>query len=472
MRCVLLLCALLGTAAATPRPDPALFAPKTGWSYAISSKPPAPIAAPTRDQMIEDVAYLQHAINEAWAWSSRSTIDSLRTLPHGLHEAAFAAKDAQTLCDGLAQQLRNTGIIVELGTVCGPVAIPVAAGALDTVPANRNYRWRIEREKDHSVGILTIANFADRTDAGWAGFGKAMKELATTELVIVDLQEARGDDPRTGFALLAAIGFEDYARSSYRAPMFRDGTIAKTVRANVASPPTPRSRTLWSSFSTEADLVRIAREVVPGITRTTRPTLLRVLLGPNCARACQLVVRLVRFQGVELLGSFDDASGDEWGAIRLPHSGIVARFPTASYGPYVLGPLEARVTPGTNVAKQVLSGAHQLGRTLAASRAWRKRKLPSCASFTPSRALAQKRITGCTPRPLPDSMGLSMELEVEAQTAERFLKTCPGLTLGYAMDAPHGRSWVSVSGTVEAISRALQAPFGAHASWGCPKTID
>ena len=376
------------------------------------------------------------------------------------------------MCDQLAQQLRSTGISVALGAVCGAPAAPVAVGALDTVPANRNYRWRIEQEQGHAIGILTIRGFVDPQDPGWAGFATAMTDLATTDLLIVDLQNAGGDDPRAGFAVIAALGLEDYARSSYRAPMFRDTPLAKTIRANVTPAIPARSRTLWSSFSAEGDLVRIAREVVPGIIRTKRPLAMRMLVGPGCGRACQLVVRLVRFQGADLFGSFADASDDELGAIRLPHTGIVARFPTASYGPYVIGPLEERSLP-KDYAKSLLAGLHNIATTRAAAFAWRTRKLPSCATLPASRAVVRKRVHECLPDPLPAKMMLRQSTKVEAPTATRFFATYPQLVVHASQDEGIlGESSVTVSGTPEAISRALQAPFGVHATWGCEPELD
>lgn len=427
------------------------------------------VAAPSRAQIDDDVAVLIRTLDEAWAWSSRSTSDSVRALPERLRRAAAAAKTAPELCESLAEALRSTGIALELGAPCGRTHTYTAVGPLDAVPASRNYRWRVEREGSHRIGILTIGNFVDPSDPGWAGFGAALQALSTTELVIVDLQNARGDDPRAGFALLAAIGREDYDRAYVRAPMFRDGPLAKAARANVATPVPARSRTLWSTFATEADMRRIAREVVPGIGRSTPALKPSILVGPSCDRACQLVVHLAR-STTSVLGTCPDASGDEWGEIRLPHSGIVARFPTASYGPYI-SELDGPALPA-NYAKTVLRGLHELARTREVSRAWSRRKLPSCASIPPRPSLARTRVSGCLDL-RATTLALSLELPVDAATAERFLKTCPGLTIeGAVEDSERGASSVNVTGSPAAVSRALQAPFGAFGNVGCEPTYD
>jgi len=234
-----------------------------------------------------------------------------------------------------------------------------------------------------------------------------------------------------------------------------------------------RSRTLWSSFSKIADFLRIAREVVPGIIRTKPVTVpIRFLVGPDCGRACQLVAHLAQSQGYDLIGGFDDASGDEWGSIRLPHSGIIARFPTASYGPYIFGPTTGPTLP-PDYAKTLLAGMHQIGQAVTASHAWRTRALPDCAKLVASRSIVRQRVTECLPDPLPNAMGLMMSFNVEAVTAVRFLKTCPGLSIGSAIDVGYvGGSTVSVIGSAEAISRALQAPFQVQASWGCEPDLD
>ena len=138
-------------------------------------------------------------------------------------------------------------------------------------------------------------------------------------------------------------------------------------------------------------------------------------------------VSVIATPGAVAVRSANAALGDP-----LPHTGIVARFPTASYG---------RVRAAHPQAPELHDAAGEP--------------------------------RGCLPDPLPAKMMLRLSTKVEAQTATRFFATCPQLAVHASQDEGIlGESSVTVSGTPEAISRALQAPFGVHATWGCEPELD
>jgi hypothetical protein len=322
--------------------DEKLFAVTPSWSYELTATTTSAKQL-SQDQMIEDIAYLQHALDEAWAWSSRATKDTVDSYRSRLREVPRDARSVRQMCELAAEPLRLSGIELTLdGQPCAtPLGPTKAIGELDRVPSGRNYQLRIDGAADHAVGVLTIVRFVDPKDPGWAGFRDAMTQLATLDFVIVDVQHAEGDDPRAGFAVLAALGLEKYSESYLRPAVFRDGPLAQTARANHAQlvpNESPRDRTLWSSFATADDIKRIAHDLVPALARSTRALAPWFLVGPDCGRGCQLMLALARQQGVEMeSGVGNRVSGDELGKIRLPHSGIVATFPTVAYGPDVLG---------------------------------------------------------------------------------------------------------------------------------------
>lgn len=474
---VVVLC-LAGVAAAGPqRLDPKLFAPRQGWTYAIPVNPPAAVDTPSREQMIEDIAYLQRALDEAWAWSSRSTKDAVASNRGYLRDVPLKATDAKTMCELIAEVLRTGGVTLDLGgTRCKRWAPPppVSVKQLDTVPAGRNYQLRIDKAKDHEVGVLTISHFVDPSDAGWKGFADDLRRLQSLELILVDAQNADGDDPRAGFAVLAALGAEDYDSAYFRSASVKDTDIAKAARANfqklVPNAPPVRSRTLWSSFPTPADVERIAREVVPGLDRPGRPVKWDLLTGPDCGRACQLMVQLVRLRS-DLYGSFDDrSSGDEYGAIRLPHTGIVVTFPTVAYGPYVMSLSEGRQLPA-ELAKGLLDGLHAIGHDRAESFAWRSKPLPDCAKLTPNRKLLESKATGCRkPVAAGTVENVRFWMSVEATTAKKFFDGCPALEAHGSMESMiNGTSEFTVYATGDAIEQAASAPFVTHVLWECER---
>jgi hypothetical protein len=442
----------------------------------VSSTVLAKPASLSRDQIDEDVAVLEQTLTDAWAWSSRQTVDSFKALPHYMRDGAKHASDAPALCAGLGEALRNTGVIVELGGVrCGRASgAATAPGTLDTVPANRNYLVRFDAAKDHEIAIVTIAHFVDPADPGWKGFADAMRKVAKHDFVIVDLQHADGDDPRAGFAILAALGREDYDRAYLQRAMFRDGPAAKAARAAFATlpgtAPAARDRKLWSTFTTGNDVKRIAREVVPGIARATPALKSPVLVGPDCGRACQLVVGLVRWSGVDIAGSFDNTvSGDELGALQLPHSGIVATFPTAAYGTYIIGELERQQLPA-GYSATLLAGLHDIAHRRADSTAWQTRRLPVCAKL-PVDPKALGKASGCfsaTPPAANAVESVELKLSIDAMTATKFLSSCnlQGVHSGMDMGVD-GSSWVTIIGTRTEILRVLAAPFVSSASWPC-----
>jgi hypothetical protein len=413
-------------------------------------------------------------LDVAWAWPSRATVDTFKSIPKRLRETPLRARDGKQLCAALAEELRTTGVVLELGGVsCRPRGgALMSADALDAVPPGKNYRLRLDRQGGRAVGVLTIARFVDPGDDGWRGFGAAMKELAGIELVIVDMQRAEGDDPRAGFAVLAALGLEDYQRAYLQPASFRDNELARTARANVRDlQEPPRERGLWSRFPTGDAVMRIARTIVPGIERPTKPVATRLLAGPACGRACQLVIALAQWQGTEVHGGFENRmSGDEHGAVRLPHSGIVARFPTASYGPYLIG-INARPHANADQAKTVLATLHTIARTRSESLAWRTRPLPDCARLPDDPSVLDAKSHGCPATAA--TLRASIRFSVEASTAKRFLATCMGLAVGSAMDlGVDGASLVTVSGRRSGLAQAARAPFVQSVSWDCEVSPD
>ena len=81
--------------------------------------------------------------------------------------------------------------------------------------------------------------------------------------------------------------------------------------------------------------------------------------------------------------------------------------------------------------------------------------------------------SGCRPATLGANESVTLSFKVDAETAQRFLATCPNLHTHGGMDmGVAGESSVWVEGPVDAITQALAAPFAVSASWACEKHIE
>lgn len=67
---------------------------------------------------------------------------------------------------------------------------------------------------------------------------------------------------------------------------------------------------------------------------------------------------------------------------------------------------------------------------------------------------------------MPERISTTLLLDVDAETANRFLATCPNLNVGNAIDVDeHGRSKVLASGPIDAFAQAVAGTFEVHLSW-------
>lgn len=464
--------------------DPARFAARPEWTPAAYALPPGPApavdpAAPLdRDDAIEDLAYLDHALDGAWPEAEDPTGMAPRAYAH---DAPLTAHTPRALCDELAAQYHATALRFAIGgRPC--VYAHVSSAPLEplaAVAAGKNYALRV----DGDVAILAIARFVDPADPGWDGFADALRDLATRELVLLDLQDARGDDPRMGFALVTALGRDDVSNAGWRAPQIVDGPYAQVARANRAAhgpaPRPPRDRALWASFARPDDVATIARTLAaPAHDPDHRLVMLEVLVGPGCERACGLIAAITQFAGgapaprVDVLGGRTaDASADEDGLVRLPHSGIEVTFPTAVYGPsFGRGELGGGVQPG--FARAALAQLHTTADARAQERAFDAQPLPACSALP--RAAPGTKLTGCPPdAPPAGAMELMLEIALDEAHTRAFLATCPDLTFSFAIhDDLYGMTIVNITAPAPTLERLASAPFVRALERSCPVELD
>jgi hypothetical protein len=469
------------------RIDPARFAARPEWTPATYALPAGslsavdPDAAITRDEAIADVAYLDHVLASAWPEAGD---DLGRVVRERARDAPLTARTGAALCDELARQTLPTSIRFRIGGRPCPAGLATIDAPLDPlleVPSGRNYGFRIDGE----VAVLAIARFADPADAGWDGFGDVLRDLATRDLVALDLQRTRGDDPRMGFAVLAALGREGVDHLGWRAPAASDGPYAQVARANLAAHAPaerePRSRALWATFGEPGDPAAIAHALSP-VTRdpTRRLAMLSVVIGRDCEAACRLVAVIAHLASgappalrVELVGAAPGVAGDERGLVRLPRSGVEVTFPTATYGPTIAsGELGNRAMPG--FATQIVPALQLVADQRAEARAWNARPVPACGALAPDlHALAQK-LGGCAPTDLrlgkatPGPHTVTLELALDQAYARKFLAGCPDLTVGSSVhDELHGLTIASVTVPVTTMERLAAATFVHRLEWPC-----
>jgi hypothetical protein len=415
----------------------------------------------------------------AWAFESRATQESVVGNFKREHDLPLHVRSASELCGQLAETHRNSGIVFSLGGArcLTPYdhAAPLPVKDTFELPADAGwhvYRWAIDRTAASAVGVLTIRHFVGTPTTepqAWGDFAGVLHELEDQADVVVDLQDAEGDDPRVGFAILAALGLD--APSFYRPAVAHDDDFAKIARHNraVSRLERVRSRQEWFAFQTLDDIWRIAAEIgVPKHARTRPLHHVTFLIGPGCAIACQLVVKLARDQrNVAIVGPAitDTVAGDDHGVIRLPHSGIEVVFPTVSYGPYTIGPLGSPWGVSPMSRTDVIAQLHRDGDARAGAATWDTQPPIDCATLpATATGLATKR-GGC----FSDRGSVSVRLSASVAVAQRFFASCPSTTIGTTVGPLADGSLIMwIAAPADTLARIANAPFVRAVEWECP----
>jgi hypothetical protein len=478
------------------RIDPKRFQPRPEWTpqaYAVNGAPAAdPAAAISREDGIQDVAFLDHALAEAWPDADGPMGELVRDRAR---DAPLTAHTAGALCDELARQMHNVGLTFAIaGRPCGgsrAAAQPVEP--LAEIPDGKNYAYRIDHAAgengapDTDVPVLAIARFVDPADAGWDGFGDVLADLATRDVVMLDLQNAEGSDPRMGFAILTAFTRTNTDNLGWAAPRSSDSAYAQVARANLAARgpvPPPRSRALWAGFGAPRDLAALSPVTVPA--RAERLAQLDVIVGRDCEAACGVIASVAVLASgpfpsarVDLLGGVAASPrDDELGVIRLPKSGIEVTFATAIYGPSLLATSEF-VAPQPGFAAASLHGLHLLASTRAQARTWSAGPLPACKDLSSDLAALHK-VGGCPPswifdarQAAPPNVSVMGSIALDAVHTKEFLDGCPGVrTTMLLSDDLHGDTLISIDGDAAAVARVASAPFTRELEWSCPMELE
>jgi len=450
----------------------ARFAPRSEWTpaaYALGPRGPSPDEV-DRDDMIEDLAFLEHAMDEAWPREVTSTPEYARMLRDRARELPRGGgKSRATFCYELAEAYRSPGFTVALdGKRCGSPRVHPAPAIRAAIPADRNFVWH----RADAVGVLAIQRFAPPDDPGWAGFADALHELATTSVAVLDLQAATGDDPRAGFAVLAALGFDTFKRNPPRPMVARDTPLAEVVRANhktLHPDATSRPRALWQAFATEAAIVDAGRAAFP-VTRTAPTVKIAVVAGSGCERACQLIASLSQSQNrVELAsttGVEDRLNGDELGTLRLPHSGLEVTFPTVAYGTVYGGSVYGSHVAGADLVDGEVVALQRIATQRAEHDHWEQAALPDCRELPADDAALRTKRSGCFADRA--TSGVSLILHLGDARTRTFIESC-GLMVGSVISDPvEGITIATANGPREAIERLAHAEFVQVIEWECP----
>jgi hypothetical protein len=427
---------------------------------AVSAAPPPRLRATlSKRERREDIAFLQRMLDAAYPPPHRPLYE-LQT--KRAREIADNGATRRQFCERLAAEYRPSSIdFVIGGTVCGGGRRARFRPPSDAKPLHRNYSWRVERDGGGEVGILTITRFAAPDDAGWAEFGAALRQVASADVVAVDVENAPGDDPRMGFALLAALGLQDFARVRLRPLVARDNAFAEVARRNLASrqKTAPRSRTLWSQFDSAGEVARLGRSLAP-TARAAELGHATFVEGAGCEAACQMLVALARPQrNVEVVHNVtldDRLSGDERGLVRLPHSGVEVTFPTVAYSPNEGGNAGTRYSGDGSLVPEAVA---RLGRLAGARREYAKWSAlkPVCASLPPAPAAPRSRgwCEDAKESPATALVGLSLD---EA-SARNFLGSCAASTALILAAPQRGHTIAIATAPTDVLDRIASAPF-------------
>jgi len=424
------------------------------------------------DERGADAMFLDDLLATTWAGMTPELRDRLRAAASHAHHAHDLCVELgeidfeRTLTFSLDRKRCNR----DARTVPPPTAASPFSGPL--------YEVRIDGTGPAAVGVIALHELAPVDDPRWAGFGDALRSLAAHDLLLIDLRGARGDDPRSGLALLHLFGLDLVRKSAMptlRVPVVHDDPIAQAARANrkqLRGDVPVRSRELWATVADDDQRIALGAEILaqfaPELAGQPAIALgkLHVLFDHDTGVAAELLGHLASERDSQALAgqmSTNRLIGDEWGLARLPHSGIEVEWPTARYGGQGTGPLYGPSVLNAELPAHMLADLHANGERRAAIAANSAQPLPSCAEILARPIQLGAKQTGCDDK--QDAAGVFFALPIAI--AQQFIDGCPGLkATGYEI-TDHTGSLMTVGGPHEQIAHLAAAAFVDRIEWQC-----
>ncbi|MGF1468538.1 MAG: hypothetical protein ACFCGT_20635 [Sandaracinaceae bacterium] len=369
---------------------------------ACATPPPITAAANlmSSEDVAEDVATLRRGLEEAYAGRAFATDDSWRSLQRRLDELSRRAPPVEAICDALGDALSRASppglfVLDATGARCGSRGTFEANDGGPNVAADAEAAYALVEEA--GVAILGVRHFGPE---GWDGIDAAIARALSADAILVDLREARGEDPRPALPLLTALSGLD-TLAPLQAIRVREGALVDELRAAAPAGPRRDPDAFRPFVGTERPCRTPPRTDVPGHIRDVynRPLeapFLAVLLGGECGGACELVARSLQvYAGADLrggVGSEERLALADPGLLVLPRSGLRIFIPTAAY---LLNPRVQRSgglaggwqsAQGRGERRPLLAAAmDEMGRRVAQREAllpWVEEDPPACATYT------------------------------------------------------------------------------------------
>jgi hypothetical protein len=402
------------------------------------------------DEVRAEIATVERALQEVYAGRAMMTRESWALMVRELHALPPDHQTSDTFCAALAEVLRRMAPSVEVldrrGDRCviGGVAKREASGG-ENLSVALNAKIAV-REWSGGITAIGIQSF----DASAALPEGTLAAIERAKAVVIDLRNAKGDDPRPALPILEEL-LGTKPLLPLRGIVVRSTPLAATVRAQVPSDQL-RVRSAWDGLVGTSSGARKPRP-------RAKDKPLFVLVGGTCDAPCQLVALLLRASAnTHLVGIPTNGRGlflTDAGELTLGRSAIRLRLPTALYDPSdelsaILGsvggtwssltllPLSG-FPPSDDLLEQALAVARtEIDRRERALR-FEANPPPPCASLptaspTELPETALRRLSGGTWHPPPHH--LSVYVTLSAERAREFISGCPGLEVQGVAEHP------------------------------------
>lgn len=412
--------------------------------FAVLLAGPALAAPPLEPDVIRvQVARVREALDQAYAGKIFRTPETWASVVAELDRLAERRLDGPGLCAGLGDALaglHDPAVFAfdKSGRCSSTLHLDRRVAALPVEPnvaRDAARTWLLQREAQ-GVVVLGIRSF-DAPGAKWDGFEAASATVASAAAAVVDLRDARGEDPRGALPLLRTL--TEYERlTPLRAVVTRDGPLVERLlqRARDEGMDPPRPQAAWREF--------VGEEPTAG-KPVTKP--LAVLVGGSCESACEFVARTLqtyaRATVLGQVGSERRLAAASLGVLELDVAGIRLALPTAAYqvhanieqqdgipGRWLVADRGQAPLPARAVALQVAQ-LHDELQWAEEDRRWVARPPPACGTFSAVStwqklpAEAQPRLFAAMPRFVRFTLHATLHLPPEDAVA--YVDGCPGL---------------------------------------------
>lgn len=393
--------------------------PETAWSEQLRLRKIRDEHYVSKQALVEDAAAFRHIVDTFYRPRTQEQAIGVQVA----HEADTLWRLAPYPLEAVLNAFSFDGYRLGI-CVCAPhVLANCEPGFQPRVPPRAAFKLR----EDDGIAVLAVHDLS--ASASWDAFGPAFDKLLGAKGIVIDMQDAAGDDPRPLLPLLE--------RLTGRAPLT---PLAAIVRPADADRYVATYNRWFTSHSRDREVWQRLVGTMPAPSRPARPRPIAIVVGPGCRAACELVARVlatyagatisgnVRRRVLPTLAHIGRVSRDEPAMLRLPHSKLDVFFHATEY---VLAPAIERATGPTGEWHLVDEDRDYLGFAIRETRARlaggfaRCDALPAYADPSAMPATLHPKLQAASTRKsCTKTVLVRTDPAVPASALERFAATC------------------------------------------------